>query len=287
MILDKLFPDVATFREYVPFVESNITFSDLEANAKSARKQVCAILTVDVYNSIIEGTESEAFNELRTAMANLTLAKQVVFDSVNRRKQEIDIYKHEQEAMRRGYTDNYFNAMDSLIQLLDKQAAEDSIWKKTKYYKLLESLRIKTALEFDTIYPIDGSFLYFFRTIPFQREAMDDYLQNYYERVPKEDTDLLRKLDRCLAKFTVAISLRQFDIIELPSTVRNLFDESKVSRNGKDEQNRVLQLSEQLLEEAKQYLQTVDILLAGTEDGTIADYGTSDNRPDDKFYFMP
>lgn len=286
MILEKLFPDISTFREYVPYLESNITFADLESNAKSARKQICAIVSVDVYNEVLAKENSSALDELRTAMANLILGKQVVFDAVNRRKQDIDIYKHEQESMRRGYMENYCNAMDSLIQLLEQDDAAEAKWKNTKYHKMLSGLRIKTAAEFDSIYPIDGSFLFFFRTVPFQQEALDDYLKGYYDRVKESDEDMIQKLDRCLAKLTVAISLRQFDILELPSTVRNLFDDTTASRNGKDEQNRVLQLSELLLEEARQFLQTVDVLLAESESGNLTDYGVADNQPDDKFYFM-
>ena len=45
MILEELFTDVATLREYVPFMDSNISFSDLGSSAKSAKKQVCVIIT--------------------------------------------------------------------------------------------------------------------------------------------------------------------------------------------------------------------------------------------------
>ncbi|MDR3119655.1 MAG: hypothetical protein LBU44_09645 [Mediterranea sp.] len=59
-------------------------------------------------------------------MANLTLAKQLIFDVINRRKSDIDIYKYELEAMRRAYIENYFNAMDTLIQLLNASDEESA-----------------------------------------------------------------------------------------------------------------------------------------------------------------
>lgn len=286
MILEELFTDVATLREYVPFMDSNIAFSELGSSAKSAKKQICVIITPEVYSAIIEKGSGNIFEELRTAVANLTLAKQVVFDAINRRKQEIDIYKHEQESMRRAYIENYYNSMDSLVQELEKSDIES--WKETRYKKILESLRIKTAPEFDELYPIDGSYLFFFRIIPFQREALEDYMNGYYSRVSEEDENknsIYRKLDRCLAMYTVAKSLRQFDIIEFPSTIRNLFEDSKAMRYGTQEQERIMSLSEQLKNEADQLLRDIDTILSNSEGGNVS---TEESYllPSDKFYFM-
>lgn len=287
MILEELFTDVATLREYVPFMDSNIAFSELGSSAKSAKKQICVIITPEVYSAIIGKGNGSIFEELRTAVANLTLAKQVVFDAINRRKQEIDIYKHEQESMRRAYIENYYNSMDSLVQELEKSDIES--WKETRYKKILESLRIKTAPEFDELYPIDGSYLFFFRIIPFQREALEDYMNGYYSRVSDDDeskNSIYRKLDRCLAMYTVAKSLRQFDIVEFPSTIRNLFEDSKAMRYGTQEQERVLALSEQLKNEADQLLRDIDTILSNSEGGNVS---TEESYllPSDKFYLMP
>ena len=301
MILEDLFTNVAIFRSYTPFLDSNVTFQELESSARSARKQICVIITSEVYDAIVKAANGEVFESLRTAMANLVLAKQVVFDAINRRKQEVDVYKHEQEAMRRSYTENYYNAMDSLIQDLDAQLGKDlendlenpyKSWHQTRYYKLLAGLRIKTASDFDTLYPIDSSYLFFFRIIPFQQEAMDDYMASYYERVEnvpegeQVDESLIRRLDRALAMFTVAKSLRQFDIIEFPPTIRSLFDDSKANRTGQHEQDHIFYMSEDLQNQAQTLLQSVDAVLTSNEDGTVSTE-ESFSQPNDKFYFMP
>ena len=189
--------------------------------------------------------------------------------------------------MRRAYIENYYNSMDSLVQELEKSDIES--WKETRYKKILESLRIKTAPEFDELYPIDGSYLFFFRIIPFQREALEDYMNGYYSRVSDDDeskNSIYRKLDRCLAMYTVAKSLRQFDIVEFPSTIRNLFEDYKAMRYGTQEQERVLALSEQLKYEADQLLRDIDTMLSNSEGGNVS---TEESYllPSDKFYLMP
>lgn len=282
-ILQELFPTIAEFRMYVPYAESNISFEQLNSSAISAQKQIVLILTKKVYSDI-ESAYGELNEALRMAMANLTMAKQLVFDIVSKRKNNVDIYKHEQEAMRRSFIENYYNAMDTVIQLLDTKEEFPS-WKETRYKKLLDGLRIQSTEDFDMLYSIDLSYLFFFRTIPIQKEALDDGLSAYFERAEGKE-DVLRMLHRCLAKQTIAIALRRFDIIEFPPTIRSLFDDSKASRSGKDEQERMLALSASLMDEVKQELANIDLILTSDSSGSV-DTNTSFNRPDDIILVMP
>nr|UWF99768.1 MAG: hypothetical protein [Bacteriophage sp.]UWH98621.1 MAG: hypothetical protein [Bacteriophage sp.]DAM96902.1 MAG TPA: hypothetical protein [Caudoviricetes sp.] len=281
-VLEELFIDVAQFHLYSPYAESNMNFKDLASSAMSAIKQVQSVISPDIYKKIAAGEDNDEKDALRSAVANLTLAKQLIFNVLSLRKSDVDIYKNEQEQMRRAYRDNYYNAMDTLLQLLDS----DEEWKKTKTYKALENLKLKTTYEFDASYPIDNSFLYFFRCVPIQQEALDDYVSGYYERLPEKDQTNRRKLDRCLAKITVALSLRRFDILEFPATIRNLFEDSKVMRYGTQEQERMLTLSDDLMSQALESLKNIDLSLSGNTDVDIVTE-TSFNRPDDKIYLMP
>jgi len=282
-ILQELFPTVSEFRKYAPYAESNITFDQLNSSAISAKKQIVIILTKKVYSEIVP-TEGELKDALCMAMANLTMAKQLIFDIVSKRKDDVDIYKHEQETMRRSFIENYYNAMDTAIQLLDTEEEFPS-WKETRYKKLLDGLKIQSTEDFDMLYSIDLSYLFFFRTIPIQKEALDDGLSGYFERAENKE-DILRMLHRCLAKQTISIALRRFDIIEFPSTIRSLFDDSKASRSGKDEQERMLALAASLANEVKQELANIDLLLTSDSSGSV-DTNTSFNRPDDLIMLMP
>ena len=153
------------------------------------------------------------------------------------------------------------------------------------YKKILDGLQIKSAEDFDILYPIDLSYLFFFRTIPLQKEALDDGLSAYFERAEKKE-DVLRMLKRCLAKQTIAIALRRFDMIEFPATIRSLFDESKANRSGKDEQDRMLSVASSLADEVKQDLANIDLLLTTETSGSV-DTNTSFNRPEDIILVMP
>lgn len=279
-VLEQLYTDVAQFREYSPYTESNISFPDLSSSALSAVKQVVSMLSKPIYDSLLKN-DDEKKDALRCAVANLTLAKQLVFNVLSLRKADVDVYKSEQEQMKRAYRDNYFNSMDTLLQLLDS----DEEWKKTDTYQRMNQLQLKTVAEFDRVYPIDNSYLYFFRCIPIQQEALDDYAGSYYDRLKKDDATTRRKLDRTLAKLVVAISLRRFDILEFPATIRNLFEETTAGRSGKDEQQRMITLADELFAQALESLSSIDLILSGEQTTDIVTQ-TSFNEPTDKIYLM-
>jgi hypothetical protein len=221
------------------------------------------------------------------AMANLTMFQHLVFDIIARRESGSgEVYKTELETMRRQYIDNYYNAMDSLLQEFELSECYKENWHNTPGRKDYATLKIKTATDFDSFYGIDMSYLFFFRTIPIQKEVLDDVISSYFERIKeKNDSALERKLLRALAQLIVSIAIVRFDIIELPATIRSLFDEQKSSRSGADEHSRLKELSASLHKSALDILQGVDLILSEPESGSI-DTETSFNEPEDKIYLL-
>lgn len=283
-VLSELFDSLASFAEYAPGLETNNSLDDLQSSGRTAKKRVESVISGPVYASIIASEDDTLLDALRSAVANMTLSVQLVFDTINRRKADVDVYKYELEGMRRSYTENYFNAMDTLISTLMSSDPEENdnsspaaLWRNARYFKLLDSCRIKSADEFDTIYPIDLSYLFFFRTVPLQKETLDERLSVYFDKT--DDERIIAMLHLVLAKKTIAKALRRFEILEFPPTIRNLFDDNTASRNGKDEHDNALVLADRLDAEADQLLENVDMLLNGdtTDFASYAAYNTQDD----------
>lgn len=289
-ILQELFGNLATFSSYAPGVETNIDLQDLQPSGESARKRVETILSVSVLKAIFELQDDTELKEaLRTAIANFTMAQQLVFDSIARRKNDVDVYKYEIEAMRRSYMENYYNAIDTLIALLSTNAEGEParLWKDTPYNNTLQKCRIRSAEVFDTIFPIDLSYFFFFRLVPLQKETLDEQLAVYFDKITEENVSRIEQpLYLALAKKTIAKSLRRFDILEFPPTIRNLFDESHVSRSGKDEIMAALSLADRLDREVEQLLLNVDTLLSTDTTADVSSYSAY-NNPDDKIIMLP
>lgn len=293
-ILVDIFKDFGTFSKYAPGVETNMDLNDLLSSGVTARKRVETIITAEVFNAIALNPDDALIESLRSAVANMTMASQLIFDSINRRKNHVDVYKYEIEGMKRSYMDNYYNAMDTIIQQLMSAEVNSgdtcspaALWRKSRYYKIIGVCKIRTADEFDSIYPIDLSYFFFFRILPLQKETLDERLSAYYDRLTDDNRERIEPiLTLALVKKTVAKSLRRFDILEFPPTIRNLFDDSHASRSGKDEHDAALDLADRLDLEAEELISNADTLLA-TDASVDFCSNSAYNRLDDKIIMLP
>lgn len=289
-ILVDIFKNFSTFSLYAPGVETNMDLNDLRSSGLTARKRIETVISRAVFDELLKEEENSPLMEaLRAAMANMTMANQIIFDSVNRRKGEVNVYKYELEAMKRSYMENYCNAIDTLVQLLSEPTEGEiaELWRKTPYYPILERCEIKTMDQMDSIYPIDASYLYFFRTIPLQKETLDEVMSIYFEKLTDDNRERIRPiLLLALVKKTIAKSLRRFDILEFPSTIRNLFDDSHAARSGKDESSAIFALADRLDREAEELLSNADTLLSSE---TVSDFCSNSayNNPDDNIIMLP
>ncbi|EFI47645.1 hypothetical protein [Segatella oris] len=293
-VLVDIFKDFGTFSKYAPGVETNMDLNDLLSSGITARKRVETIITAEVFNAIVGNPDDALIEALRSAIANMTMASQLIFDSIKRRKNQVDVYKYEIEGMKRSYMDNHYNAMDSIIQRLmsveinsEDSSSPAAIWRKSRFYKIIDVCKIRTADEFDSIYPIDLSYFFFFRLLPLQKETLDERLSAYYDRLTDDNRERIEPiLTLALVKKTVAKSLRRFDILEFPPTIRNLFDDSHASRSGKDEHDAALDLADRLDLEAEELISNADTLLA-TDASVDFCSNSAYNRPDDKIIMLP
>lgn len=289
-ILVDIFKNFSTFSLYAPGVETNMDLNDLRSSGLTARKRIETVISRAVFDELLKEEENSPLMEaLRAAMANMTMANQIIFDSVNRRKGEVNVYKYELEAMKRSYMENYCNAIDTLVQLLSEPTEGEiaELWRKTPYFPILERCEIKTMDQMDSIYPIDASYLYFFRTIPLQKETLDEVMSIYFEKLTDDNRERIRPiLLLALVKKTIAKSLRRFDILEFPSTIRNLFDDSHAARSGKDESSAIFALADRLDREAEELLSNADTLLSSE---SVSDFCSNSayNHPDDNIIMLP
>lgn len=289
-ILVDIFKNFSTFSLYAPGVETNMDLNDLRSSGLTARKRIETVISRAVFDELLKEKEDSPLMEaLRAAMANMTMANQIIFDSVNRRKSEVNVYKYELEAMKRSYMENYCNSIDTLVQLLSEPTEGEiaELWCKTPYFPILERCEIKTMDQMDSIYPIDASYLYFFRTIPLQKETLDEVMSIYFEKLTDDNRERIRPiLLLALVKKTIAKSLRRFDILEFPSTIRNLFDDSHAARSGKDESSAIFALADRLDREAEELLSNADTLLSSE---SVSDFCSNSayNHPDDNIIMLP
>ena len=316
-----IFQNMSALAQYAPVTETNMAVGDLKAAFANSWKQLTALIPDAVLAAIADGSDEAMKSALCMALANRVMANNAIFSAYTNRKAGTDVYKYEVEGMKRSWMENYYSAMDTLLSELTRLAdnvtdaesgteevtdaesgtevepAESGtapdvgrLFRESRYYRMASNCHIRTAEQFDTIYPIDLSYLFFFRTLPLQKEVASGRIGSYYGRIEaleRDDKDaILSMADMALVKKTVAKALRCFDILEFPPTIRNLFDESHANRNGKDESERAISLADMLDGEADALISDLDTLLE-SENGLDVSSTSAYNLPDDKIIMMP
>ena len=86
-LLTDLFDTYAQFCHCAPGADTSSDFDSLQGSAVAARKRIVTIIGEEVFALIVTMDNEDVVKSfLQTAMANLTLATQIAFDAVNRRK---------------------------------------------------------------------------------------------------------------------------------------------------------------------------------------------------------
>lgn len=278
-VLSFLFPTTADFAKYVPGISPETSLDEYNASAVAARKQIVNIVTDKIFQLLLKSDDAESKDALAMAWANCTMYRQLIFDIVRHRQSDTDIYKYEMENMQRMYQDNYYNAMDTLISL----CSQKDEWSQTPMSKQLSQLPIASCEEFNMLYPIDNSYLFFFRVIPYQAEIFEMYSR--YLTDFADELNLI-KYKRAIAKMTVSLALRMFDLTEFPATIRNVFSDNKIMRTGINEHSQVEAQADLLMAAGQEVMKQLDQLIQ-SEGKTNVDTSTSYNKPDDKIFFLP
>ncbi|MBF0962161.1 MAG: hypothetical protein HXK20_08785, partial [Alloprevotella tannerae] len=134
---------------------------------------------------------------------------------------------------------------------------------------------------------IDASYLFFFRTVPLQKETLDEVMSVYFSKLTDDKSPRVRPmLLLALVKKIVAKALRRFDILEFPATIRNLFDDNKAFRHGSTEAGDCLKLADRLDREAEELIANADTLLSTD---SVADFcpNSAYNSLEDNIIMLP
>lgn len=271
-----------TIIEFVPGAAVTIDDRLLKPYLRPAHKTVAAVIGAEVFNAVAGMTGTDMLKYLQAAVANRLMYDYVVFEAIQRRREgNQDTYKYEVEGMQSTYLDFYFDALDSLIGELN--GSDTAGWAEAPASKAREKLLIRTTEEFDSLYGIDGSDFFFFKTIFLQEKVMDAHLGGIDLEALADD--MLRRIKRVAAVFTVAYALRQFDFSMLPKTIRNASVDGAY-RHSLSEQNTMYDLSEYLFGQAENDLSTILFEINAPEPGSDIPSTNNLNDPRKKYYLF-
>lgn len=231
-----LFTGLDDFIRYADGVLPDTTYEQLGPSIRAVTLNVMDLITSEVYITLCS-VRSEAdlmyqgLEFLKSAVATGTLYKYAIFATVKRNGSESSLYKYQHEEIKQHHIDAYWKAMDRLLSWLDTHAAEvkwsdkdghEHSFLDTDVYQQRQLLPVKSADEFDYYFGIDKS-SFFFSKIQYLIRTVWQMKILPVIRNSKDET-VLDLAKRSLCYQVMAKAVMQFDVTELPRSVRYDFN---------------------------------------------------------------
>ena len=231
-----LFTGLDDFIRYADGLLPDTTYEQLAPSIRAVTLDIMDLITAEVY-IVLSGVGDdgdplyEGLEFLKSAVATGTLYKYAIFATVKRNGAENSLYKYQHEEIKQHHIDAYWKAMDRLLAWLDSHA-ENVKWPdrdggecsfmNTDIYKERQLLPIRSADEFDYYFGIDKS-SFFFSKIQYLIRTVWQMKILPVIRNSKDET-VLDLAKRSLCYQVMAKAVMQFDVTELPRSVRYDFN---------------------------------------------------------------
>lgn len=290
--IKNIFTCLENVREYADGVMPDTTFDQLEPSIRATVMEILAFIPAPAYTALLEAEVGSIYTEgleyLRTAVANGALYKYSIFAAVKKNGGDASLYKYQYEEIKRHHIDAYWQAMDWLLSWFDTHA-EEIKWTEpdgrtvsfadAPVYQERRNLPVKSAAEFDYYFGIDKSDFFFSKIVYLIRSVWQLKLLPLIRG--SEDERVLDLAKRSLCYQVMAKAVMQFDVTELPRSVR--YDFNHEYTQGTSMQSRE-KLYAQFMADVDGWTASIESLLAAGKGASALQ--TNYNREDNKHYTM-
>lgn len=266
-------------KELLGFLDLDLKFQNIKSFIVSATNDIVDLIGLDTYNlAVAEYVKQSSDNTKNTHfifMTRFPIALQAyrkfaphndISHTNKGRLNRIEenekspfewmIEKDNQALERR-----YYEALDGLIKYLDDNVES---WKETDNYKLVHSLFVSTAKDYDDIFPINNSRLLLLKLAPGIRRCENKDIKsrigidlfNTLKATPNSNPELLQKIKEACIYSSLAWGMRRLSAQMFPEGVLQSFVSERLTISAKKapENNEALTAAHYFDKDAKEVL---------------------------------
>lgn len=282
------FDNIDDFQSFAPGVEGSLLLDSLYPSFLPTKSKIQDVITSEVYDAIMATLKDDpqehqsAVMAIKSAIANYTMFKYLIFDAVRKNGSDQKLYKYQLEEIREEYITMFWSSMDELLRYLETHQDLGN-WKDSQQYKDRSALPIKSAKEFNNYFGIDNS-PYFFSKIQFliKKIYQDQIIPRVGDLAKVTNDKLKEKCERALCSHVMAEAVMLFDITELPKSVRNDVAH-EFTKGGSAVQVRE-KLNATIMKDVVAYYSDIERAISASSG--ITENVVNNNRVNDKIYFM-
>jgi len=279
-----LFANYAALRQYAEGLTADIPYEDFAPSIKTTGAEIVKIITAPVYIAIAgyavlttpTDDQAQALDLLRTAMASGAQYRYQIFSAVKKNGSDASLYKYQHEEIKDHYHQAYWAAIDALLDWLDDNPTTGG-YNTTAEYTSRQQLPVKSASEFNRYYGIDSSSLFYSKVLFLLRQIWNGRISPMVA-AHTSDSAIMEAARTALCYATMAQAVMQFDVTELPRSIRWDYNHEYTKSSQMQERTR---LYNELNAHAEENLQTIQSIIKSAATGDVIE---NHNRESQKFY---
>ena len=287
-----IFTDLEDFRSYAEGLQADTAYRQLHPSIRTTAMEMEKIITKAAFEAIASGSwtptpteqtpEPEAIDlsdvkvALKIALAAGTMYRYQIFASVKRNGSDASLYKYQHEELKDNYIENYWKAMDDILDWLDAHPTVAG-YDQTATYTERQQLPVKNAEEFERYFGINRSSFFYAKVLYLIRDSWKTISPRIAGH--EQDEAIMEAAKKALCYIVMAKVAKRFDLTEFPRSLR--FDYNHEYSRGSSSPSRDA-LCADLMAEAQAAMGEVTTLIRRASDSSPLE---NSNEEKDKFYF--
>lgn len=287
-----IFTDLDDFRSYADGLQADTAYRQLHPSIRSTAMEMEKVITRAAFEAIASGSWAPAATEqhpnpaaisltdgkelLKIALAAGTLYRYQIFTTIKRAGSEAALYKYQHEELKDTYIENYWKAMDDLLDYLDEHPAVAG-WGESTASKDRQLLPVRSAEEFHRYFGINRSAFFYSKALYLIRDVWAKLSPAVAGHTDNEK--VMEAARKALCYRVIAKVVATWDLSEFPRCLR--FDYNHEYTKGSSTASRE-QLHLSLLAEAQAAEKEMESIKRHSAEG---DATGNSNVESDKFYF--
>lgn len=304
-----IFTDLDDFRSYADGLQADTVYRQLHPSLRATAMEMEKVITKNVFNALAAPVETPADPEpaaaaaepaaaaaepaaaqeataqtpdlaegrelLKIALAAGTLYRYQIFSTVKKAGSDAALYKYQHEELKATYIENYWKAMDELLDWLDANKSVGG-WESSTDYTDRQALPVRSAEEFHHYFGIERSSYFYAKALYLVRDVWAKIRPAVIGHT--ENEKVMEAAKKALCYRVIAKVVMTWDLTEFPRSIR--FDYNHEYSKGSSTADRD-RLYHSLLSEAAAAEAEMDAIKRHSS-GADAVGNTNEER--DKFY---
>lgn len=262
------FADITDFVEVVPGIDKSTTLASMQASHERSKQKLISVLTAGIYDELKTGFGGvnndpeldQAIEYIQGAHGNMIAYFEMISKVIAKKKENVNYFKYEIHMMQENYLDAFAVHMDLLLDYLDANTTYFDTWAASPTYTMRQSLVLKSANQFNSVFPTGGSGYFFNLATPFQSMVVETEILPR-KKLADIPSDLLKTVQYFVAYRTMAKAVMLVDFVDLPKSMRQKLYAEESKKNSNDMETVSERYAKQFNAEADRYLHKIDLEL--------------------------